>query len=105
KGIIACGDNEYVLQIQAKVIVVYYCFSAKNDFQAQNVTETEECTEFDVFVRNTYYDTFTIPMYGDHHVLNALSVIAICHYEGIPVEDIKKLKTFQGVKRRFTDKQ
>src|SRR5699024_7034497 len=35
----------------------------------------------------------------------ALSVIAICHYEGIPVEDIKKLKTFQGVKRRFTDKQ
>src|SRR5699024_11395936 len=37
--------------------------------------------------------------------LNALSVIAICHYEGIPVEDIKKLKTFQGVKRRFTDKQ
>lgn len=105
KGIIACGDDEYLLQIQAKVPAVYYGFSATNDFQAQNVTETEEGTEFDVFVRNTYYDTFTIPMYGDHHVLNALSVIAICHYEGIPVEDIKKLKTFQGVKRRFTDKQ
>src|SRR5690625_1899548 len=105
KGIIACGDDEQLQQIQAKVPVVYYGFAATNDFQAQNVKETEYGTEFDVFVRNTYYDTFTIPMYGDHHVLNALSVIAICHYEGIPVEDIKKLKTFQGVKRRFTDKQ
>ncbi|HEX6594657.1 MAG TPA: UDP-N-acetylmuramate--L-alanine ligase [Bacillota bacterium] len=105
KGIIACGDDEYLLRIQAKVPAVYYGFSATNDFQAQNVTETDEGTEFDVFVRNTYYDTFTIPLYGNHHVLNALAVIAICHYEGIPAEDIKALKTFQGVKRRFTDKQ
>ncbi|MBP1968922.1 UDP-N-acetylmuramate--alanine ligase [Virgibacillus natechei] len=104
KGIIACGDDEQLQQIQAKVPVVYYGFAATNDFQAQNVTETEHGTDFDVFVRNTYYDTFTIPMYGDHNVLNALSVIAICHYEGINAEDIKNLGTFQGVKRRFTEK-
>lgn len=104
KGIIACGDDEQLQQIQAKVPVVYYGFAATNDFQAQNVTETGHGTDFDVFVRNTYYDTFTIPMYGDHNVLNALSVIAICHYEGINTEDIKNLGTFQGVKRRFTEK-
>jgi len=105
KGIIACGDDEYLQRIQAKVPVVYYGFSDTNDFQAQNVTETNYGTEFDVFVRNTYYDTFQIPMYGDHHVLNALSVIAICHYEGLLAEDIKKLYTFKGVKRRFTEKE
>lgn len=105
KGIIACGDDEQLQQIQAKVPVVYYGFAATNDFQAQNVKETEQGTTFDVFVRNTYYDTFTIPMFGDHHILNALSVIAICHYEGIGSESIKSLYSFKGVKRRFTEKK
>lgn len=67
--------------------------------------ETENGTQFDVFVRNTYYETFTIPMYGNHHILNALSVIAICHYEGIQAADIKNLSTFKGVKRRFSEKE
>ncbi|WP_047981558.1 UDP-N-acetylmuramate--L-alanine ligase [Ornithinibacillus contaminans] len=105
KGIIACGDDEKLQQIQAKVPVVYYGFLPTNDFQAQNVKETDEGTQFDVFVRNTYYETFTIPMYGNHHVLNALSVIAICQYEGLQAEEIKAISTFQGVKRRFTEKQ
>src|SRR5699024_11608634 len=105
KGIIACRDDEQLQQIQAKVTVVYYGFGPTNDFQAQNVTETEERTGFDVFVRNTYYDRFTIPMYGDHHILNALSLIAICHYEGFQGKDIQNLSTFQGVKRRFTEKK
>jgi len=105
KGIIACGDDEQLQQIQAKVPVVYYGFSSTNDFQAQNVTETEDGTTFDVFVRNTYYETFTIPMHGNHNILNALSVIAICQYEGIEAKNIKALSTFQGVKRRFTEKK
>lgn len=105
KGIIACGDDEYLQRITAKVPVVYYGFEPGNDFQAQNIQNTAEGTSFDVFVRNTFYDTFTIPMYGDHHILNALSVIALCHYEGMPADDIKKLSTFRGVKRRFSEKK
>ncbi|WP_226036393.1 UDP-N-acetylmuramate--L-alanine ligase [Aquibacillus saliphilus] len=104
KGIIACGDDEYLQRIQAKVPVMYYGFSDTNDFQAQNVFESDGGTTFDVFVRNTYYDTFTIPTYGNHSVLNALAVIAICHYEGMEAEDIKKIHSFKGVKRRFTEK-
>ena len=105
KGIIACGDDEHLQKIQTKVPVVYYGFSPSNDFQAQNIKETAEGTTFDVFVRNTYYETFTIPMFGNHNILNALAVIAICHYEGIPKEDIHYLNTFTGVKRRFTEKK
>lgn len=104
KGIIACGDDEQLQQIQAPVPVVYYGFGPTNDFQAQNIKETKEGTEFDVFVRNTYYDTFQIPMFGEHHILNALSVVAICQYEGISAKNIQNLSTFQGVKRRFTEK-
>ncbi|MFD1851075.1 UDP-N-acetylmuramate--L-alanine ligase [Oceanobacillus bengalensis] len=105
KGIIACGDDEQLQQIQAKVPVVYYGFADTNDFQAQNVRESEEGTTFDVFVRNTYYDTFTIPMFGNHTVLNALAVIAICHYENVKAKDIKHISTFSGVKRRFSEKK
>ncbi|SDK44143.1 UDP-N-acetylmuramate--L-alanine ligase [Sediminibacillus albus] len=105
KGIIACGDDEYLQKLHAKVPVMYYGFSESNDFQAQNIVESEHGTSFDVFVRNTFYDTFTIPTYGNHNVLNALSVIALCHYEDMKSEDIKKISTFGGVKRRFTEKQ
>lgn len=105
KGIFACGDDEYLQQITAKVPVIYYGFDPRNDFQAQNIQITEEGTMFDVFVRNTFYARFSIPLFGDHHILNALSVIAICHYENMPVDGIKKLSTFGGVKRRFNEKQ
>lgn len=105
KGIIACGDDEYLQKLQAKVPIVYYGFNDDNDFQAKNVNITEEGTEFDVYVRNTFYDTFQIPLFGNHHILNALGVIALCDYENISKEKIKKMHTFGGVKRRFSDKQ
>ncbi|ASB87889.1 UDP-N-acetylmuramate--L-alanine ligase [Bacillus sonorensis] len=105
KGIIACGDDEYLMKIHANVPVVYYGFAEENDFQARNVIKNTEGTTFDVFVRNTFYDTFYIPAYGSHNVLNALAVIALCHYEQVDVDIIKEgLKTFRGVKRRFNEK-
>ncbi|MGM8215652.1 UDP-N-acetylmuramate--L-alanine ligase [Bacillaceae bacterium W0354] len=103
KGIIACGDDERLQQIQAKVPVMYYGFSDGNDFHAKNVSETSEGTTFDLFVRSEFYGTFTIPLYGNHHVLNALSVIALMHYEGFSAEHMQSISTFPGVKRRFTE--
>ncbi|MBD1380154.1 UDP-N-acetylmuramate--L-alanine ligase [Metabacillus arenae] len=106
KGIIACGDDEHLPQIHAKVPVVYYGFGEENDFQARNIEKNTEGTQFDVFVRNTFYASFKIPTYGDHSILNALSVIALCHYEEVDVEVIgQRLLTFEGVKRRFNEKR
>jgi UDP-N-acetylmuramate--alanine ligase len=106
KGIFACGDDEQLQKIQAKVPVVFYGFAEENDFQARNVVKSTNGTTFDVFVRNTFYHTFSIPAYGDHNVLNALAVIGLCNYEGIDVRIIEEqLKTFEGVKRRFSQKE
>lgn len=92
--------------MQAKVPVVFYGFGEENDFQARNVIKSTSGTTFDVFVRNTFYNTFTIKSYGDHNILNALSVIAVCHYEDIDASIVQEqLLTFGGVKRRFTEKQ
>lgn len=104
KGIIACGDDPYLQKIKAPVPVVYYGFGENNDFAARNIEKTTEGTSFDVFVRNEFYERFTIPMYGDHAVLNSLAVISLCHYEEVPADIIQKgLETFEGVKRRFTE--
>ncbi|RSD27759.1 UDP-N-acetylmuramate--L-alanine ligase [Mesobacillus subterraneus] len=106
KGIFACGDDEQLQKIQAKVPVVFYGFGEENDFQARNIIKSTEGTTFDVFVRNTFYDTFSIPAYGDHNVLNSLAVIALCHYENIESKVIQEqLETFEGVKRRFSEKK
>lgn len=104
KGIIACGEDEYLQHLQTKVPIIYYGFSATNDFQANNIQETENGTQFDVYVRNTYFDTFQIPMYGNHHILNSLAVIAFCHYEEMDQKVMQALRTFGGVKRRFSEK-
>ena len=42
KGIIACGDDEYLMKIHANVPVVYYGFAEENDFQARNVIKNTE---------------------------------------------------------------
>ncbi|MFY3792231.1 UDP-N-acetylmuramate--L-alanine ligase [Ureibacillus sp. MALMAid1270] len=104
KAIIACGDDDYLQKIQANVPVVYYGFDAQNDFAARNIVKTTEGTSFEVYVRNEFYSTFTIPMFGDHNVLNSLAVIALSHYEEIPAELVQeRLSTYSGVKRRFTE--
>ncbi|MFF2449265.1 UDP-N-acetylmuramate--L-alanine ligase [Neobacillus sp. NPDC058068] len=106
KGIFAYGDDEQLQKIQAKVPVLFYGFGEENDYQAKNLVKTTNGTSFDVFIRNTFFDTFSIPAFGDHSVLNALAVIGLCHYEEINVDVVKELlTTFQGVKRRFTEKR
>lgn len=105
KGIFAYGDDEQLQKIQAKVPVLFYGFGEENDYQAKNLVKTTSGTTFDVFIRNTFYDTFTIPTFGEHSVLNALAVIGVCHYEEIDVSIVKEqLISFEGVKRRFSEK-
>lgn len=103
KCIIAFGDDEYLQRIQAPVPVVYYGFGEENDFQARNVVKTTEGTTFDVMIRNEFFHTFMIPMFGDHAIMNALAVISLGHYENIPAAIMQQqFSDFEGVKRRFT---
>lgn len=105
KGIFACGDDEQLQKIQAKVPVLFYGFGEQNDYQAKNIVKTTDGITFDVFIRNTFYHTFSIPVFGDHNLLNSLAVIGLCHYEEIDIKVVEEqLKTFQGVKRRFSEK-
>ncbi|ALV23014.1 MAG: UDP-N-acetylmuramate--L-alanine ligase [Carnobacterium sp.] len=105
KAIIACGDDEQLVKLHANVPVVYYGFGDHNDFQAKNLSRSITGSSFDVYIRNEFYGHFVIPTYGKHNILNALAVIAICHYENIDKDKVAaNLRTFAGVKRRFSEK-
>lgn len=106
KAIFACGDDERLQHLHASVPVVYYGFGENNDFQAKNIMRTTEGSKFDVYVRGEFYGHFEIPSFGKHNIQNALGVIAFCHYEGMDQSKVEeRLKTFVGVKRRFTEKE
>ena len=105
KAVIACGDDDYLRKLKGDIPVLYYGFDEKNDYQARNLTRSTKGSAFDVFEKGKFLGHFEIPTFGKHNVLNALSVIAAAHLEGIDKGKVQEnLLTFKGVKRRFTEK-
>ncbi|TDM07662.1 UDP-N-acetylmuramate--L-alanine ligase [Macrococcus lamae] len=106
KGIIACGDDEHLKDLEVNIPIYYYGIGENNHVRAENIVSTDTGTTFDVIIDNQLYGSFKTPMFGDHQVLNALAVITVCYLEQLDTQNIKEaLETFGGVKRRFTEKK
>lgn len=102
--VVACKDNENIRSMKFHTPVIYYGMSEDADFVAKSVTLTEEGSTFNVYKKGTLYGHFSIPLYGEHMVLNALACIAVCDYEGMEAKTIQeKLLTFHNAKRRFEE--
>ena len=105
KMVIACGDDSYTHSLEVEESIFYYGLDEDNDIQAKNVFYNEDGTIFDVFIEGNYYGHFDLPFYGKHQLLNALAVISFCYYERFEAKEVaKSLKTFNGAKRRFSEK-
>ncbi|TVT29748.1 UDP-N-acetylmuramate--L-alanine ligase [Salinicoccus cyprini] len=104
KGVIAYGGDAHTRTLDYKVPVYFYGINGDFDVRASNIETVSNGTRFDVHVGSEFLDTFTIPMYGDHHVLNSLAVITVGYLEKLDMENIKRaFMTFGGVKRRFSE--
>lgn len=104
KMVIACGDDPYTHTLEVNPQIFYYGLNDDNDIQARDVEYRNDGTSFDVFVEDEYYGHFDLPLFGKHMLLNALAVIAICHYERMDSREVAKvLKTFKGAERRFKE--
>ena len=107
--------NEFVNKTSGDGLVVYHenlpiktdkkhiTYGLENaDVIAKNIGIVDGKTQFDVVVAGNVPRTFTISLYGNHNVQNALAAIVVCSYLGISQEDIREgLETFKGVQRRF----
>lgn len=103
KAIVACGEDPKCRQLQADVPVILYGLDDTSDYYATNIVRDHKGSSFDVMHKGAFIGHFEVPVYGEHNVLNALAVIAVCQMEGFNAEDIAKhIATFPGVKRRFS---
>ncbi|MEG2708349.1 MAG: UDP-N-acetylmuramate--L-alanine ligase [Vagococcus sp.] len=106
KGIVAFGDDAYLRKINTTAPVYYYGVNESDDFQAKNIERTTTGSTFDVYYEGKKIGNFTVPAFGFHNVMNALSVITISYLEGLDMEKVaSEMVTFNGVKRRFSEKK
>lgn len=102
--IVACGDDTNIRDITFDKNVIYYGFNDNNDVVAKNVKLTDKGALFDVYINGDLFDSYELPLFGKHMILNALSSIIIANKYNIDKDSIKKyIKEFKGAKRRFKE--
>ena len=98
------SDDVFVkkgLKIKGKTFAV----NKDADFKAQNIHIDNGNYVFDVITPKSKLDNIVIEMPGIHNVSNALVAMAMANAYGISLPNIaKSLKSFKGVKRRFSYK-
>jgi len=109
---ILCIDHPVVQSLIGRIEdrrVITYGFSPQADVRAVNLSASGSEMRFDVEItgrtedRGQRIEGFTLPMLGEHNVLNALAAIAVAHEMGIPDDKSRAgLARFGGVNRRFT---
>ena len=102
KKIVACGDNANIKRIKFDVPVIYYGLNKDNEYYVDNITTDTLGTNFDLYHNGELVDNITIPIFGQHNVLNTTAAIIICLEEKVEISKIKELlKSFKNAKRRF----
>ncbi|MEM8792228.1 MAG: UDP-N-acetylmuramate--L-alanine ligase [Pseudomonadota bacterium] len=105
-ALVACIDHPEVQSLIGRVgdrRVVTYGISRQADIRAENIRYDNGGMHFDVVFRDDEAREMSLPMPGEHNVLNALAAIGVARELKIELDDIAKgLASFDGVKRRFT---
>ncbi len=105
---VCCTDHPEVQALVGRITdrrVITYGFNAQADVRAEKLTYENGVAHFDVWLRarDERIDGMTLPMPGDHNVLNALAAIAVARHLGMKRDEIRTaLAAFGGVNRRFT---
>ncbi len=106
KLVVANGDNEEVRKINYTTPVKFYGFNEDNDIVIKNMELASDGSHFDLVIDGEMFGHFSIPLYGQHMVMNAAAAIMICREIGLDKEKIEELlKSFQNAKRRFAEEK
>lgn len=102
---VVCLDDPEVQNILPSINrrVITYGFDKHAQFRADNVVTNGFTSSFDLYVNGRKESHFVLNMTGHHNVLNTLAAIAVLEEVGVNnAMLVEILKTFNGVKRRFT---
>jgi UDP-N-acetylmuramate--alanine ligase len=101
---ILCADDKNLVDIGEKLScqVTWYGRHETADYRVLQIKTNGKGTCFQVSERGELLGEFTLAIPGEHNVMNALAVIAICRHLGLHVAGIAAaLASFPGAKRRF----
>ena len=105
KGLFIYGEDEQLRRITSEAPIYYYGFEKGNDFVAHDLLRSTTGSTFKVSYRGQELGEFHIPTFGRHNIMNATAVIGLLYVSGFDLNLVREhLKTFAGVKRRFTEK-
>ncbi|MCG8424537.1 MAG: UDP-N-acetylmuramate--L-alanine ligase [Proteobacteria bacterium] len=100
-----CLDNAGVQSLLPEVQKRYvtYGMAAQATYRARNIRHDGLTTRYVAWRRAEELGEITLPMPGQHNVLNSLAVLAVCDAVGIPFAKVADaLDAFEGIQRRFT---
>ena len=99
-----CNENEHIRELIPSIHrrFLTYGLSGKPDIQASNIRKGFMVTTFDVSYKNALVGEFTLPIPGEHNVLNALACIGVAlELKMHPAAIREALGSFSGIQRRF----
>jgi UDP-N-acetylmuramate--alanine ligase len=100
-----CLDNAGVQAILPSISKRFTTFgiAAQATYRARNVRHDGLVTRFVAWRKAEELGEVTLPMPGQHNVLNALGVLAMTDFLGVPFDTYSKaISHFEGIQRRFT---
>ncbi len=100
-----CLDNPGVQAVLSdfQKRFVTYGLAAQATYRARHVRHEGLITRYVAWRRAEELGEITLPMPGQHNVLNSLAVLAICDALDVPFDTTAKaLAAFEGIQRRFT---
>jgi UDP-N-acetylmuramate--alanine ligase len=109
---VLCIDHPVVQNMIARLPerrILTYGLSPQADIRAVNVRLAQDGSHFDAVITDRAsgderrLDGLFLPMFGEHNVQNALTVLAIAEELGLGDDAVRQsLRNFAGVRRRFT---
>ncbi|TVZ56864.1 UDP-N-acetylmuramate--L-alanine ligase [Lutibacter sp. Hel_I_33_5] len=105
--------KEFAAKVSEKLIIakglpingITYAINESADYKAHNIKINNGRYVFDVETPNSEIKNIEFHLPGKHNVMNALAALAMADVYGIDLPKIKEqLKTFKGVRRRFSYK-
>ena len=106
KALFIYGEDAELRRITANAPIYYYGFEEEgNDFVVSDLLRSTTGSTFSVHFRGEDLGQFQIPSFGRHNIMNATAVVGLLYIAGFDLDLVREhLKTFGGVKRRFTEK-
>ena len=104
KNVIANGDDLNIRKINFNNDVIFYGEDESNDYIIKDIKLETTGSSFTLCKKDELIDTFSIPLYGHHMVMNTAAAIISALDEGVSKEKIKELlPNFKNANRRFAE--